>query len=418
MMRFAPAWIPKDEDALHEPRDMRIILNMTRIGRSGGGLQNALSFLRTLPQVEDRDAFVVGVNSGALRDNAVTLGYSTIPARRYRGLCDLDWRCRKYCVRGQVCFTMFGHPWARASGHLINVVGVALSNLFYPEIPFWSDYTPMARVQRRLVDLTRQRGIQLADYWIFETEVLRHRAIDLCHFPEERVGVVKMAPSTLVSPERVDEVLTQRYDGRIPHAFRFLFLNGAQPNKRIHVLPQIAKAMVAQGCQEFCFVTTMPLDHAYARKIQDAFMSLGLSAHFCNLGPIAPTEVSSLISVVDAMCTLSRLESFSNNFVEAWKMQRPLVVTDADWARESCGTSALYVDPERSPATAQVLRTLIGDAHLRSALVKEGTARLLELPSPEHKTQLYLEHVEKARELGPCPKHLRAKIRWPKVQKA
>ncbi len=397
-----------------------VILNFLPI-TAGGGLQNALSLLNALSLDESRRSGCVPVvRAGTeLYKLCLNLGMTPITvADSRRGRLAFECRCRSIFARGQTCFTLFGPVMLRSSGHLLNVTGNAYSNLFHPEVPFWSNYSGLSRIKRELIDHYRRRQTALSDYWIFETEALRERAIRLCGFPEQRVAVVKMAPSRLVAPEHVDDDTANRLDNELPEGFRLLFLNGAHHNKQMHRLPAIAEHLKASTTKPFSFVTTMPQEHPYTADVCKGFATRGLTRHHCNIGPVAPSQVSSLISTVNAMCTFSRLESFSNNFIEAWKMDRPLIVTDADWSRRCCGEGAHYLDPSNSATAAMRLKELMESESLRSNLLAEGRKQLASYPDAKTKLGLYFEHIERARQMGPCATSERRKIHWPRVAKS
>ncbi len=301
-----------------------------------------------------------------------------------------------------------------ATDYLINVNGCAYSNLFYPEIPFWAQ-AGKYRYLFEMKDFFRRKQIQKADYWIFETEVLRKRAIELCNFPEERVGVVNMAPSQLVKPENVKGDLLSVFESKLPKKFKFLHLCGPHPNKRLVAMAAITREMVKQGARDFCVVFTINCDSDYAKMVQLAFVKEGVEDYLELVGPVASDECATLIDCCDVMCTFSILESFSNNFIEAWRMRKPLVVTDSDWSRGSCGGGALYLNPENSFESAGMLRTLLDNDALRKDVIEKGSLQLANYPTPEEKLNLYLIEMEKAKFLGPCPSEERRCIKWPVI---
>lgn len=394
----------------------KVILNFLPIS-SGGGLQNALSFIYSLSALEEPKHRYVAVirATSILRSACEEHGIGCqIAAPGRIGRLKFELQSKNLFSKGQICFTHFGLPMLRSSGHCLNIVGCAYSNLFYPEIPFWSYLPRQERIKRYAIDELRRRMLEKADYWIFETETLRRRAIELCGFPSNRVSVIKMAPSELVSPEKVNEETRRKFDRSLPKVFRFLILSGAHPNKRIHFLGKIAARMRGNGGQEFVFVTTMNKDHPYAKIVRQSFISHGVGAHIVNLGTIPPDNVASLIDVCDAMGNFSVLESFSNNFVEAWRMGKPLVVTDADWARESCGNAAIFVDVEDAEETADMLIQLKNDVQLRENLVASGYEQLRSFLTPERKTRAYLEVIQKAKGMGFCSASERSTIHWPR----
>lgn len=402
--------------AEHEAQE-RIILNFLPV-ETGGGLQNALSFLKTLGGDRERKHGCLAVvrHSSPIEEAARRAGIDCLtvaPGRMAR--VGFELRCRSTFRRGQVCFTLFGPPMLRSRGYLLNVTGCAYSNLFYPEIPFWFSLPFLKRKRKEAIDVLRKRVTAWADYWIFETEVLRRRAIEICRFPRERVGVVRMAPSQLVGPERVKPELRKRLCERLPRSFKVLYLSGAHPNKRLHLLPSVAQALCKQGYEDLVFVTTMQPTHPYAHAVIADFKARGLRRYVENIGPVASEDVATVIDCCDVMCTFSLLESFSNNFVEAWQMGVPLIVTDADWARESCADGALYADPGDAEGTAQALRELATKVELRRRLVAAGTARLGFYHDAVEKTRRYFAEIDKAVALGPCPAPDRAAIAWPRI---
>lgn len=395
---------------------MPLVLNFLPI-YDGGGQQNALNFIDTLfdkASVKTNVKAVVRCASNVHR-SCVKVGLKCVVVPNGRiGRLRFEMSCRSVFRRGQVCFTLFGPVMLSSAGYLLNINGNAYSNLFYPELNFWSDLPMGQRILAEAIDWLRRRYTSRADYWIFETEVLRTRAIKLCGFPEDRVAVVPMAVSRLVSPEKVCRATKAEFELGLKAGFRFLFLNGAIPNKRIHVLPPLAMEMRLRGTKDFVFITTMNPEASYTRDIVARFREMKLDQHFQNLGPVAPDRVASLIACANAMCTLSRLESFSNNFVEAWTMQVPLVVTDCDWAKAACGRSALYVNPENVQECALSLGRLMQEADLRRSLVEEGKLQLKRYPTSQEKTRLYLKEIERACGLGFCARRLQNSIRWPR----
>ena len=407
--------------ALHMHRySASTLLNFLPI-RTGGGLQNALSFVETLGDLpETRHQCISVVRKGsALEEMCVAKSMEhTAVAPTLWG----RWVFERNAVRrfgsGLTCFTFFGPPMVGTCGNWVNMVGCAYSNLFYPEVRFWHYLPPISRLKAELVDLVRRRGVTCADYWVFETSVLRDRAVRLCRFPEDRVGVVPMTASSLVAPERVLPELRARFAHCAIPGFRILYLAGPIPNKRVHCLAPIARQILDAGVSDFVFVVTLPADHWYTLRVMNAFEQQGVRGHIVNTGPVASNAVASLIDTCDAMCTLSVLESFSNNFTEAWRMGKPLVVTDSDWSRSACGEAALYVDPEDADDTAQALRQLAASESFRNALAAAGRRRLELSPSPVEKTRLYLSHIERVRELGSLPPARRSAIGWHRMARA
>jgi len=396
---------------------MKTILNFIP-GAGGGGLQNILSFAQILCNDESKknSFIIVAVRDSKIHEMFSNAGFEVKEVEK--GLLNriaFELKAKKYFSPGQVCFTFWGPPIIGTKNFLINVVGCALSNLFYPEINFWGYYPFFEREKRLLKDVYQRKMLVLADYWIFETSVLARRAVELCNFPKHRVGVVRMTPSSLVSPDKIKPELTAKLNKELPKGFKFLILSSAIPNKRQHLLPVFAENM--KKCRDFSFITTMDNKLAYTKAVYNKIAQKGLEKYFYNIGPIPSDDVATLIDQCDAMCSFSVLESFSNNFVEAWHMNKPLIVADADWARSSCGEGALYVDTQRPQMVAQELCRLIDDEFLRNKLVQFGRYQLSTYPNRIEKNNLYYHEIERARALSFLPKNERTQIKWPHISR-
>lgn len=395
------------------------IINMLPVGPQGGGLQNSLSFLNVL--ADDRSAlepFIVILKSGSPLHRLAEergLPFETVHSS-FSGRLKFEMKTRSRFRKSQMCFSIFGPCMVRSSGYLVNAAGCVYSNLFYPEIHFWSFLPPLKRMAKEMMDVVRRNLTMKADFWIFETQVLARRAVELCGFPPDRVGVVRMAASSLVGPEKVKPEIVEQYERRLPRGFRFLHLCGSHPNKRLHSLPLLARS-IKQKADDFVFVLTAPSSSPYIVSIMEQARVLGVERHIVNIGPCPAENVASVISCCQSMCTFSRLESFSNNFVESWRMNRPLVVSDADWARDSCGEGALYVDPDAPDACADAMVQLMRGESMQRDLIAAGSRQLAAYPDPSAKNRMYYECIAKAARLGPCLPELRREIHWPGIQR-
>jgi len=390
----------------------KLIINFLQT-TTGGGLQNAISFLQTLIDEKKYTKKIIAI----VRKNTLiheilkknNIEYIAINDNNlHRFIFEL--RHRKYFKKGQVCFYPFGVAMLRSQDYLINIGGCAFSNLFYPEINFWGYLPFYKRFFKYLKDWYRKSFIKKMDYWIFETEILRRRAIEFFNFPEDRTIFINMAPSTFVSKLNTDDKIVNKYKNLFNKKFVFLYLSVAHPNKRIHLLPSIARELLNLGIDDFLFVTTMNHKHSYTRAVLLEVEKNSVVNFFMNIGPINQDQISSLLNSIDVMCNLSLLESFSNNFIEAWKMEKPLVVTNADWSRSICGDAAIYINPLDSYASAKAFSELILNPELKLKLQEEGIKKLKSFNTPLKKNLKYFEAIEHCKKIGNLNKNSRKNI--------
>ena len=133
----------------------------------------------------------------------------------------------------------------------------------------------------------------------------------------------------------------------------------------------------------------------YSNPILNKFIDKNLENYVLNIGPIDNDKCAKLISECDAMINIALLESFSNNFVEAWAMRKPLFVTDADWSRSCCGNAAIYLDMKNPSKSAEKIINICNDPKSRNIMIKEGVEQLENYLTAEEKTLQYINIINK-----------------------
>jgi glycosyltransferase involved in cell wall biosynthesis len=392
-----------------------IILNLLPITK-GGGLQNTLSFLEMLSADSKRkkDVAIVCREGTSVADfcrerfRSVENIKNTLPSRFRTELFGLTTLSRG--LNSNLCLTLFGAPAFGYRGRMLNVIGCAYSNLFYPEIDFWGYLRGTGLYRKFAIDAFRKFSLKKADFWVFETETLRNRAIRQFQFPPDRVEVVKTAPSASVSKPEVSPEKVAHFKKTLPGEFRVLLLAGAHPNKQQILIPKFLERLRSSGGQNISFVTTMNPHDPYAQSVISEVKRIGGIDSFTNLGQVPSKDLASLIEACDAMLCCSRLESFSNNFIEAWNMDRPLIVTEADWSRDSCGDGAVYLDLSSLKDSAQAIQKVASSESFRDRLVHEGRIRLRTYNTPLSKYEDYWRVLARAQNAGACPHDERRKI--------
>ena len=151
--------------------------------------------------------------------------------------------------------------------------------------------------------------------------------------------------------------------------------------------------MLKFGVREFMFLLTTSRE-AYLKSLKRFGIREDLiDTHFTFLGSIPPQRIMEAYRQAEVVVSLSDLESFSNNYMEAWTARLPLVVSNRDFSRNVCGESAIYVEPHQPEAVAKQLFLLAQDPDLQDMLVKAGIERLSLLPSQEERFALVIKKI-------------------------
>lgn len=289
--------------------------------------------------------------------------------------------------QASLVFSLFGGAPLFSPG-IYKISGFAYSNIIQPEIPFWGFLPPLQRLKKGVIDLFRRWLAQAADEIILETDYLKTRAEGVL-FKHAKLHVVKMAPSLLVTKELHERAESDK------ETFDILYLAGPHPNKRIHLLGTIFSQLNA-GSRKFRLITTLPSNSSYYRQVELSFIENSCPEALHNIGPVSPNSVGRLIVGMDAMINVALLESFSNNWVEAWAANIPLITTDADWARASCGDAAIYIDPTNPRASAEKLLAILSNPDAIKQLVLHGQSQLQSLPTAQEKFDQYMTIINSA----------------------
>jgi glycosyltransferase involved in cell wall biosynthesis len=286
-----------------------------------------------------------------------------------------------------VVLTPFGTPLTLVR-KTPQVVGVAYSNLFVPEVDFWEKSGPLARARRRIRDRARLKALGNAVGWFLETEYLADRARRILDVASDSVAVIP--PS--VNPHPV-------HDGRIDTSsedFSIALVSGAHPNKNLDVIPRLARELASRWPDSrIRFKITVDETTPSGAELGTQVAQAGVRDRVSLIGPVTPSALPSLYESVDAVAMLSTLESFSNNIIEAWHFRRPLVAADFEWAQRICGDAAAYLSVEDLSAAAAVLRRLECDSEWRRSLILAGRERLRSFPTAAERLETILDFTER-----------------------
>ncbi|MGF1765952.1 glycosyltransferase [Enterovibrio makurazakiensis] len=265
------------------------------------------------------------------------------------------------------------------------IVGSADSNLYFPEVDFWKDEKGFARVKRALVDKYRIFGLRIASGVIYENEAMCDRADELYGIDNK----VLILPSIAVS-NRNESVDFQLEAGKI----RVLLLCGWQKNKNILIIPQLAATLRKQYKNIEFVITTSDDGSSCAREFFDLVDKHQVQDIVKCIGVVKKSQLTSLYSQCDYLFLLSKLESFSNNIIEAWQFDVPLVISNEEWSKSICGDAAYYVDRDDINEIARGILELETDIEKKQRLIYNGKNRLDMFPTVEQRLEQEIKYIE------------------------
>lgn len=370
---------------------MHILINFSQL-KSGGGQNVALNFLLGLESVDLKKrkiSFLVASGSAPHKFLEKYGRYRYYVSPRNPILRMLFESTFLSLIlksnRIDVVYTYFGY--SLILGRIKQISGSADSNLYFPEIDFWSQYRGIGRLKKKIIDTYRLWGIFSADAVIYENEMLLSRAKNL--YKIKNVKYIRPSISPIASRDHFSMPL------RVPNsAFKLLFLCGWQLNKNVMLIPQIATEARKKNINLHILLTAPDDGSIQHRKFCEKLIDLEVSDMVTVTGQVDKENVPDLYRQVDAVALLSRLESFSNNIIEAWYFNKPLIVSEEDWARSLCKEAAIYVQRDSANEIVNAVFALKVDNELKSGLINKGSSELKRYPTIECRISEELDYAE------------------------
>lgn len=368
---------------------MNILVNLIPI-KKGGGQQVASNFVRQVATLDDHN-FVFLTTKGSEIHNlleALCLKYVEIENNIISRIWFTFISIKSYCRsnRVDVIYTMFGPPLF--APNVISISGCAYSNIFFPEIDFWKETNFFKKVRRKVIDHYRLKSTLKSDAIIFENLSMQERCINLFNVKRSRTTWIPPSISTYSTTDRL-ELPTYIKD------FKVLMMTGWHKNKNIDIVPQVLNELKNIGVLDVSFVITVnPLDPESVSLLKHA-KSLGVDKNIFLISQIKPSLIPDLISQVDSIALFSLLESFSNNIIEAWFFEKPLLISDEEWSRSICDQAAIYVDRDNPKSIAENIFKIKSNNDFLKNVVSEGIKALKRYPTPEEKVTMQIDFIKK-----------------------
>lgn len=373
---------------------MKIALNFSAL-KKGGGQNVALNFLLSfVGRSYKDDYFFMAAKDTKIekflsarfpKDRILLLSPNPILRMLEEMTCARSFLKRNHV---DVIYSYFGFGLFTKS--IPQIMGSADSNLFFPEINFWSQYSGLKLVGKKLIDAYRVYGLKRCEGIVFETELLEKK----CH----ELYKVKALTRTIRPSINIVKGNDVYILNGVKDCKKALLLCGWQLNKNIMLVPYIAKELKSKNIP-FQFIITAPLDgSAIQRQFSELASELGVESYIDIIGSVDKKYLKSLYSQIDVILLLSKLESFSNNIIEAWTYRRLLMVADEPWARDICKSGAYYVDRDDAGLIASSLHEITSNEVRYNKIITMGLQELKEYPDIEERTNQELNFIREVYE--------------------
>lgn len=369
-------------------RKLRVLLNCTTINK-GGGIQSAVSFIRTILARRD-DELIDWFLFISPEINAQLSGFqcSILPCKDkvFHASPAKSKKARKELLAWidrnsiDIVFTYFGPAYVKLPvPHLCGVADGWTTHSTWESFQYIVSW--QARLLKVMVSLYRLYWFRQADAWIVEQEAARIGLAKRARVPCDDIHIVS---NNCAEHYYCDDeaVLLAPVKQR-----RILLFASYYPNKNISIVPKvIVELLNIDPDFQFEFILTLP-DDDY-KKILCQARALGVESWINNIGPVALKDGPALYQACDLLFMPSVLETFSAVYPEAMIKSRPIVTSDKDFARYICGDAARYFDARDPAAAAREIFSVLTNPELRASLVEAGKRRISSFPRPYEKYNL------------------------------
>jgi len=370
---------------------MNILINLSTL-KSGGGQNVAMNFLHSFTKMkidDDKMFFLVAKNSEPhlFLKKILYPRFLVVPRNPLRRILFEVFRSNRYLKSNNIdiIYSYFGV--GLYNKQIPQVSGSADSNLYFPEIDFWSDYTGIRRLKKWVVDKYRIWGVKRSHAVVFENKALEVRAQKL--FNVKKTALIK--PSINFEFENKHYSFPQNVAESVPKG---LFLCGWHPNKNLLIIPGLASELNQRGVP-FHFIITAPLDNSLMhKKLEELIYKDNVQSMISVVGQVRKDQLKSLYEQIDYVFLLSKLESFSNNIIESWFFKKPLIITDADWSKSICGEAALYVERNSINDIVDKIVSINSNDIMKKTIILNGNEKLKEYPSIEERINHEMEFLQ------------------------
>jgi len=356
---------------------MKLIVNVSRVV-SGGGQQVAISTLDFLIKDLDFSIIIFAQEKSKIEKNFINCkNVKVYSIDKDLFLSKLQMiRLIKFKYSKAVILN-FGPVVPFINNY--QIVRSVYSNLFYPEIDFWSDIkSNIRKLQKKIKDYFRLQGTLRADLIWFENKDMMNRCITI--FQKSKKNVFYCAPSysTDFNYENISD----------HNKLRIFYPATPYPNKGIDILKEVALECQKQQINYVKFILT------FNKKDKPGFTNFivehNLNSYFEFTGILDNKRLNTEYSKCNGVLLLSKLECFSSSVIESAFFKKPIIGSDLSWLRMQLDNEGVFVDRENP------ISILAGIKKLKSKPIIDFDKILSNYNSPKNKYKCLKEKLLKA----------------------
>ncbi len=277
----------------------------------------------------------------------------------------------------------FGLPHPKK---VISIVTMANATSCYPDSVYWQRLRKPEKIKRLIYTHLRQKRLKCGNFWILETEIMRQRCIKHLGLSPEKTMAINPSPTSYIQDRPAK-------DYKNLDKVTITLLTGNESHKNLDCLVAICDEIERKHAKNITFNISLTKDQL--RQCVPNDKDLSRLSNICFLGKIPQQELQSIYDKTDILMNLSELESFSNNYMEAWKAGLAQICSNRDFARHICEKSAYYVEPLTPSSAAEEITNLLKDKAKLNQMAANGKEMLKKLATQAQYIETVLDVIKR-----------------------
>lgn len=367
---------------------MKLLIDCSAL-QVGGGIQVGRSFLYDLQEIGYPEDTLV-ILSPQMSEQLSTSRFSSnfkftvLEKEYYKNIISRGKKLKSIenAFQPDINFTVFGPSYYKSS--VPKIVGYAIPHYIYKDSPYFSKLNFKTKLRLKIEEKLKVNYFtRNSDYLIFETQDAAQRFCKRFSFPYNKTHVVS---------NTINEIFTRPDDWQKTainvdsEKFNIICITANYLHKNFKIIPQIIETLLKKNFINFKFIISLTKEQADFEAKYDQYVEF--------VGRVPLEELPDLYSKVDVVFMPTLLEVFSATYLEAMFMKKPLISTDLSFARDICGDSALFFDPESADAAAEAFIKLNENkGDIISHYIEKGTENLKRFGNSLERTDAYLKII-------------------------
>ncbi|MBK86635.1 MAG: hypothetical protein CMC86_05505 [Flavobacteriaceae bacterium] len=372
---------------------MNIVVNGSNI-IIGGGLQVAFSILQELSRLKTNHKFLV-FSSPQLEKEIININFpknfsvkiiNISPAKiisRSRVINRLNESTENFGA--DLVLSIFGPTYWKPN--VFHICGFADGWCYNPKSIAFSRLDFLTKTKIKLLNIYKLHHLKKSVNKIFiETEYAKKKLLNILKFKDHDIVVISNTHSDIYNNHESFLLNSDKLESnKAEHRFLLLCANYPQKNIIIlnKVIPVLLKSMI-----NFKFIITIS-DFDFKKII-----SPSVRPYIINKGPVNAIECVRLYKESDFLFLPTLLETFTATYPEAMKMEKLILTSDLQFARDICEDAAIYFDPLDENDIVDKIKIAINDSELREKVINNGKKRLTHFLTAKERAEKLLSLCE------------------------